>query len=43
MKNPKTNLSSGKNRKDFTPLAISMAILTGMFVAIQSYFFRKIS
>jgi hypothetical protein len=40
MKKIKINPSADKTQNDFTPVAISMAILTGMFIAIQAFYFR---
>ncbi|QHT69120.1 hypothetical protein GXP67_21970 [Rhodocytophaga rosea] len=40
MKNIKNNPSSNKSGDTFTPVVTSMAILTGIFVAIQAFYFR---
>lgn len=35
-----SNKPSGRIKPDFTPVVIGMAVFTGMFLAIQKYFFR---
>jgi hypothetical protein len=34
------NLTPAKSQNSFTPVAISMAIITGMFIVIQAFYFR---
>lgn len=41
MKDINANSSSFKRKNNFKPVAISMAILTGMFVALQAFYFRN--